>query len=710
MGNDKFDKGNMPFNNRELSWLDFNIRVLEEAIDKKNPIMERIKFLSIAASNLDEFFMVRVAGAMDKKIAKPHDKDASGLKPKHLLELLTEKIRKFSDKQYFCFFKSILPALEKTGIKFVKWDDLDLEQINYVEDYFEKIIFPVLTPLAIDTGRPFPMLSNKSLNIAVELEKDDESVFGIVQVPSILPRYFEIPGIKGKRYILLENIIIGELPRLFELHDIKSSCTFRITRDSDLEIDEDAENLLTEIEKSIKKRKRGDLVRLEIGDKTSKDIKKFLVNMLDVSKKQIYEVKGPIDLTFLSKFYNEKWDNKLKFKPIKQVNPPADFTGYDDIFKAIRNKDRMVCHPFESFDWVVKFVQAAAEDKNVLAIKQVLYRVSGNSPIIAALIRAAENGKQVTVLVELKARFDEENNVVWAKKLEKAGCHVIYGLAGLKTHCKVLLVVRKEEDCIRRYIHLGTGNYNDTTAKIYTDIGIFTCKEKFGMDVSSLFNSLTGYSRAPKYQKLVVAPHNMRDFFESMIKNEAENAKNGRPSRIIIKINALVDNKIIKELYKASEAGVEIRFIIRGICCLIPGVKGYSENITVRSIVGRFLEHSRIFYFENGGNPKIYMGSADLMPRNLDRRVEALFPIDDAELRKKTTDILDILLNDTKNARIQDNKGEYHKADRRGRKILDSQMELFELFKKEKRENSLLDNDTEIFRPLTANDIEQNVE
>lgn len=707
MGEEKFDKDDMPLKNRHLSWMDFNMRVLEEAMSTSNPIMERLKFLSITASNLDEFFMIRVAEVMDKKLTKPDSKDSSGLKPKQLLGMLTSKIHKFYGKQYSCFFNQILPSLEKTGTKFLKWDDLSLEQMNYAEDYFEKIIFPVLTPLAVDMGRPFPFLSNKSLNIAVEFEKNQESLFGIVQVPSILPRYLEIPSLSGKNYILLENIIMGELSRLFELNTIKSSCTFRITRNSDIEIDEGAQNLLTEIEKSIKKRKRGDLVRLEIGNKTSKGIKKFLVNILDVGKKEIYEAGGPIDLTFLSKFYNEEGDSKLKFDKLKPVVPPADFVGCTDIFKAIREKDRMVYHPFETFDWVTNFVKAAAEDENVLAIKQVLYRVSGNSPIIAALIKAAENGKQVTVLVELKARFDEENNIGWAKKLEKAGCHVIYGLTGLKVHCKVLLVVRREGNLIRRYIHFGTGNYNDTTAKFYTDIGIFTCKEAFGRDASSLFNSLTGYSKPPEYEKLVVAPMDMRKFFKNMIENETENAKLGLPSRIVIKINAIVDSKIIKDLYLASNAGVDVKLIVRGICCLIPEVKGYSENIQVRSIVGRLLEHSRIFYFENAGNPKIYMGSADLMPRNLDRRVEILFPVDDENLRERTVDVLNILLNDTKNARIQDNKGKYHRVNKKGQ-FLDSQMELFKLFGKNKKRNNL-ENNIKIFTPRTSDDIEQNI-
>ena len=704
MGEDWFDKDNMPFKNRELSWMDFNMRVLEEAMRKSNPVMERAKFLSITASNLDEFFMVRVAKVMEKQLEKPRDEDRSGLRPKQLLGLLTDKIHKFYDKQYRCFFNNIVPSLARAGIKFLKWKDLDLKQMKYLENYFQKIIYPVLTPLAVDTGRPFPFLSNRSLNIAVELENNEESVFGIVQVPAILPRFCEVPSVRGKEYILLENIIIGELQRLFEFHNVKSSCTFRITRDSDVEIDEDAKNLMAEVENSIKKRKRGALVRLEIGDKTSNGIKKFLVNILNVKKREIYEVRGPIDLSFLSKFYNERGNARLKFKPMKQVAPPADFVGYNDIFSAIASKDKMVCHPFESFDWVTKFVQAAANDESVLAIKQVLYRVSGNSPIIEALIRAAEKGKQVTVLVELRARFDEENNIGWAKKLEKAGCHVIYGLAGLKVHCKAILVVRKEGNRIKRYIHLGTGNYNDSTAKIYTDIGLFTCNEEFGDDVSSLFNSLTGYSKFVNYKKLVVAPADMRQFFNEMIQNEIENAKKGLPSSIIIKVNSIVDSKIIKKLYKASVAGASVKLIVRGICCLIPDVEGYSENITVKSIIGRFLEHSRIFYFENAGVPKIYMGSADLMPRNLDRRVEALFPIEDMELREKTVNILNILLNDNKNAWIEDKKSEYHRPFTQGA-VLDSQMKLFDLFRKNKKKDTF-ENNIEMFGPLTTKNIE----
>ncbi len=697
----KEEKGSIPYNNREISWIDFNFRVLEEAMDKNKPIMERLKFLSITASNLDEFFMVRVAGVMDKIEEKPNKINASGLKPKQLLDILTEKIHIFVDKQYSCLHKSLIPALRKCNINFLNYQDLTEEQQKVTRNYFEKVIFPVITPLAVDTSRPFPFLANRSLNIAVELEKDDELNFGIVQVPSILKRYYELPSEEGKAYILLEDIIKNYLPRLFELHNIKSSCAFRVTRDADVEIDEGAENLLREMEKSIKKRKRGDPVRLEIDSSVGKDTKEFLSDMLNVGHKEIYEICGPIDLTFLSKFAGEEWDEELKFKDLVSNNPPRDFCGYDDIFKAIREKDCMVCNPYESFDCVVNFVKQAAEDKDVLAIKQVLYRVSGNSPIIAALIKAAENGKQVTVLVELKARFDEENNILWAKKLEKAGCHVIYGLAGLKTHCKILLVVRREEDGIRRYIHMGTGNYNDITAKFYTDIGLFTCKEKYGMDASSMFNSLTGYSRPPKYQKLIVAPMHMRDFFVNMIENEIANAVNGIDSKIIMKVNSIVDYKIIKLLYKASSAGVKIHLIVRGICCLIPGIEGISENITVSSIVGRLLEHSRIFYFENGGDYKIYMGSADLMPRNLDRRVELVFPVESENLKQRTLKILDILMNDNVNSRIQLSNTEYIRVDKRGKTLIDSQLELFKLLKRPKEKKA--DNQSNmVFMPLES--------
>lgn len=675
--NEKMDKQRLPFINRELSWMDFNARVLEEAFKKENPVMERIRFLSITASNLDEFFMVRVAGVKEQVESGYNKPDFSGLTPAKLLPQLNTKIYGFSERQYSCLHRSIVPALKKNGILFVTPDEMNEKQTAFISDYFDKVLFPVLTPLAVDRSRPFPFLANKSLNLAVRLKskKSEESYFAVVQVPSILSRFLEIPCAEGRMFVLLEDVITYKLESLFELNEIQASCPFRITRNSDLEIDEEAEDLLSEIKKSIKRRKRGKPVRLELLQRCDKETKEFLIEMLEIQKSEIYEVPGPLDLTFLSKFANLPGCEQLCFKPIKPVYPPAAFWGYDDMFEAIRDKDRMVHHPYESFECVVDFVRQAAEDENVLAIKQTLYRVSGHSPIVAALIRAAENGKQVTVLVELKARFDEENNILWAKKLEEAGCHVIYGLAGLKTHCKILLVVRRDEDGIRRYLHMATGNYNDSTAKIYTDIGVFTCKEPFGRDASSLFNVLTGYSLPPEYNKFAVAPHGLREFFVRMIQKEIDNSLAGLPCGITAKVNSLVDPEMIELLYQASQANVPIRLIVRGICCLVPGLPGISENITVISIVGQLLEHSRIFKFENAGNPKIYMGSADWMPRNLDRRVELVFPIEDEDLKERAFDILETMWNDNLNARMLRSDTTYEHIDRRGKTSHNCQVE-----------------------------------
>lgn len=701
------NKPAFPYHNRELSWMDFNARVLEEAFEKENPIMERLRFLSITASNLDEFFMVRVAGVKEQVHSKYTKPDLSGLTPHELLEKLAEKIHAFAERQYSCLNRSILPALKRHHLAFVTPDEMDDRQKRHIAAYFDKVLFPVLTPLAVDVSRPFPLLANKSLNIAVHLKKDDEDNFAVVQVPSILPRFLELPAEEGEReFVLLENIIIEKLPELFELHKIKAACPFRITRNSDLDIDEESEDLMEAIQKSIKKRKRGRPVRLELAHHCDKSIREFLVDMLKVSKRDIYDQPGPLDLTFLSKFAGLDGCESLCFEPVVPVNPPADFWGYSDIFEAIREKDRMVHHPYESFDAVVQFVQTAAEDPDVLAIKQTLYRVSGHSPIIAALIRAAENGKQVTVLVELKARFDEENNIQWAKKLEQAGCHVIYGLVGLKTHCKILLVVRREEGIIRRYLHMGTGNYNDSTARIYTDVGMFTCHEAFGEDASSLFNVLTGYSRPPEYNKMIVAPLGMRVFFRRMIQKETQNARAGLPSGIVAKVNSLVDPEIIALLYEASCAGVNIRLIVRGICCLIPGLPGVSENITVISIVGQLLEHSRIFRFENAGDPKVYMGSADWMPRNLDRRVELIFPVEDEDLKARAFAMLDLMLSDTVNARIQQSDTQYLRVDRRGKPLVNCQTEFSRLARQ-----ALADKQTAApadfpYQPLRRADIE----
>ena len=705
-----FSPPGFPYHNRELSWMDFNSRVLEEAFEKDNPVLERVRFLAITASNLDEFFMVRVAGVMDRMHSHPNTPDESGMTPVQQFAKLTEKIHEFSKKQYSCLHHSIIPVLKKQKLRFLKIKDLNKAQKQSVDVYFDKFIFPVLTPLAVDTSRPFPLLANKSLNIAVRLLRDGEDIFAVVQVPSIIPRYFEVKAESGRAFVMLEDIIISRLSELFELYQIQACCPFRVTRDSDLDIDEDADDLLVEIEHSLKKRQRGDPVRLEILTKCDAALKEFLIAMLDVSEQEIYEVSGPIDLTFFSKFGGLDGLDHLRFQPITPVTPPADFFGYDDIFQAIREKDRMVHHPYESFDSVIRFINQAANDEDVLAIKQTLYRVSGNSPIIAALIKAAENGKQVTVLVELKARFDEENNIGWAKKLEKAGCHVIYGLQGLKTHCKIVLVVRREQDGIRRYLHMGTGNYNDITARFYTDIGMFTCDEKFGEDASSLFNVITGYSTPPVYHKMKVAPTGLRTFFEEMIINETENAKAGLPSGITAKVNSLVDPSIIRLLYQASQAGVRISLIVRGICCLVPGIKGISENIQVRSIVGQLLEHSRIFIFENGGMKKIYMGSADWMQRNLDKRVELVFPIEDPELIDRSFGIMSRMFKDVLNTRIQSSDTSYHLLDRRGKKVHNCQAEFSEEAKKTLAAKKNLVREERQFIPLTGENFKKSLD
>ena len=699
----------LPYYNRELSWMDFNARVLEEATKKENPLMERLRFLAITGSNLDEFFMVRVAGVKAQVNSNYKSKNDFDLTPQELLPLLEEKAHKFMERQYSCLHRSIGPAMAKQGLRFLRCQDMTPDQLDYISQYFRQILFPVLTPLAVDGSRPFPMLANKTLNIAVYLkskERKEEKNFAIVQVPSILPRFLELPSQEGRAFTLLEDIIIYKLDELFELHEIKAACPFRITRDSDLEIDEEAEDFMSEVKKSIKRRKRGRPVRLELLLRCDKSIRSFLIDMLKIKKSEIYEVPGPLDLTFLSKFAGIKGCEDLCFKPITPV-PAADFWGYDDLFAAIREKDRLVHHPYESFDCVVKFIEQAAEDEDVLAIKQTLYRVSGNSPIIAALIKAAENGKQVTVLVELKARFDEENNINWANKLEKAGCHVIYGLQGLKTHCKIALVVRREEDGIRRYLHLGTGNYNDSTAKIYTDMGLFTCNSQFGADASSLFNVITGYSRPPEYQHFVVAPHGMRSFFVRRIKEETENAKKGLPCGITAKVNSLVDPEIIGLLYQASQAGVPVKLVVRGICCLIPGLPGVSENITVISIVGQLLEHSRIFRFENAGDPKIYMGSADWMPRNLDRRVELVFPIEEEDLKQRAFETLDTFLQDNTNARMMLPDTTYKHVDRRGKTAFSCQLTFYRRAQDRLKELQRVEKDSPLIPIHSAEDAGQ---
>ncbi|RCX14299.1 polyphosphate kinase [Anaerobacterium chartisolvens] len=675
------DKDCKNFFNRELSWLEFNKRVLLEASDgnNSNPILERMKFLAISSSNLDEFFMVRVASLYDKIHAGFSEPDPAGMTPAEQIESIVVQTQRMVQSQYGYYTKTLVPRLKKEGIVFLKRKELDQQQKDYLQKLYKNTIYPVLTPVVVDKSRPFPLVVNKSVNIALLL-KDEESegkegvTFGMVQVPSVLDRLVRVPSSGGKDcFVFLEDIIKMNIDTLFTGHRVVTMACCRVTRNTDQGLDEEeAEDLLQAIQEFIKKRKWGLVIRLEIEQGMDPGLLTILKEEFELSDKNIYEVKGPLDLTFLMKISMLSGYDHLRY-PAYQPQPVKELIDSEDIFDAIRQKDILLHHPFTSFDSVIDFVKQAANDPKVLAIKQTLYRVSGNSPIVEALAQAAENGKQVTVLVELKARFDEQNNIIWAKRLEMAGCHVIYGLVGLKTHCKILLVVRMEDDGIKRYVHLGTGNYNDTTARLYTDIGLFTSNPYFGADASAVFNRLSGYSRLTGMYKLDVAPMTLRGRFTSLIRAEAEHARNGSKARIIAKINSLVDEKIINELYKASKAGVKIDLIVRGICCLKPGIKGLSENIRVRSIVGRFLEHSRIFYFSNNGNGQMFLSSADWMTRNLDRRIEILFPVEDEGIFSEIKKILDIYLRDNVKARVLDREGGYSKVQRRGKEIISSQ-------------------------------------
>lgn len=672
------------FLNRELSWLEFNERVLEEAQDLRNPLFERLKFLAITCSNLDEFFMVRVASLNDQILAGYTKKDPSGLLPKQQIEKINKRIHTMVFDKYNTYSRSILPALKKEGIYFRKPKSLTERQIDFTRKYYNNQVYPVLTPMVVDKSRPFPLILNKSLNIAILIKSDEDSepVFATVQVPSVLSRFVALPSEQDKNeFILLEDIIKMNAKSLFIGHEIIDMACYRISRNADLSIDEEgAEDLLEEIEQSIKKRKWGNSVRLEFEKRMKKEILDIIISESDAFEGGVYSISGPLDLTFLMKFYQLEGYESLKFQ--NRVSLPSINLKEKEIFEAIKERDIILHHPFESFDIVVDLVKKAAQDENVLAIKQTLYRVSGRSPIIEALATAAENGKQVTVLVELKARFDEENNIIWAKRLEKAGCHVIYGLVGLKTHCKLLLIVRKEEDGIKRYVHMGTGNYNDVTAKFYTDTGLLTSNPYIGSDASAIFNMLSGYSQISRLDKLEMAPTGLRKKLELLIKNEIRNAKEGYPAKIIVKMNSLVDESLISLLYDASNAGVKINLIIRGICCLVPGLEGMSENIEVRSIVGKLLEHSRIFYFYNNGDEKIFMSSADWMPRNLDRRVELIFPIEDSANKQRIKNILNIYLNDTEKTRILSKNGSYYRVDKRGKEPLNAQEFLYDYLKK----------------------------
>ncbi len=685
------------YTNRELSWIKFNERVLSEARDKSLPLFERVKMLGITASNLDEFFMVRVASLKDMVNVEYTKKDLAGMTATQQLEALNIATHDFVNLQYSTYNRSILPLLKQNGITMVTHhEDLVQEQAEYVDRYFEEHVYPVLTPMAVDSSRPFPLVRNKSLNIgALVYPKDaahslrsrsgnktkednekesDNPEFALVQVPDVLPRLVRIPSTdENQAMILLEEVIERNINRLFLNYNIVCAHPFRIMRNADLSIDEDeAEDLLKEIERQLKRRQWGEVIRLDVEESVDRNLLKLLREELEVDDAETYFINGPLDLTFLSKIAGLPGFDHLKIKgwtpqPPKYMNPD------DNIFEQIRRGDILLQHPYESFEPVVNLIRTAARDKDVLAIKMTLYRVSGNSPIIAALATAAENGKQVSVLVELKARFDEEHNINWAKTLEKAGCHVIYGLVGLKTHSKIALVVRREEEGIRRYVHLGTGNYNDTTAKFYTDMGILTCSEPIGEDATAVFNMLSGYSEPVTWNRLSLAPLWLKDKFIYLIGREAENARHGREAHIVAKMNSVCDPDIIEALYKASAAGVKIELIVRGICCLKVGIPGVSENITVRSIVGFFLEHSRIFWFYNEGNDEFYMGSADWMPRNLDRRVEIMFPVEREELKEDLRNFLRAELEDNMKAHLLQPNGDYLKIDRRGKKPLNSQ-------------------------------------
>lgn len=650
------------FYNRELSWLKFNLRVLKEAMVKETPLLERLKFIAISASNLDEFFMVRVAGLWSNFDSGVEKRDASGMSVHEQLVAISQAAHEQVRTQTKSLI-ALMAEMDAVKLHFRRVKDLSELGKDWLEEYYREVVFPVLTPMAVDASRPFPFLANKTLNLAVELIKaDGEHSMGLIQVPSVLDRIVEVEP-EGKRtFVFLEDIIASHCHDLFKGCHILDMVSFRVTRDSDLDLEEDdSVDLMKEVEESLRKRKRGAAVRLEIFKTNNNRIKRFLEENLDVTEMEVYEINGPLDPTCFFKFIGMKGMWPWLYEPFVPQRP-LELPDDSDLFAAIRENDILLHHPYESFDPVVKLVSDAADDPQVLAIKQTLYRVSGNSPIVAALARAAENGKQVTVLVELKARFDEENNILWARRLEKAGCHVIYGLVGLKTHAKIILIVRKEDNGIKRYLHLGTGNYNDSTAKLYTDLGLMTANDEFGSDASAFFNLLSGYSEPPVWNKLVMAPLGLREKIYALIDNEIAMVRAGREGHIIAKMNSLIDQPVIQKLYEASAAGVHIDLIVRGICGLRTGIEGISDNITVRSIVGRQLEHSRIFWFANGGEEQLYLSSADWMPRNLNDRVELFFPVETEEHIHRIKALLDLYLRDNVGAHMMQSNGSYRRV------------------------------------------------
>lgn len=660
--------------NRELSWMDFNDRVLEEARKKDNPLLDRVNFLGITQSNVDEFFMVRVASLHKLVAAGITSTDASGMTPQKQLDEINKKEHKEVEKRYSTYSRSLLPLLESNNIYIKNVEDLNEHQYEFIRRYFYDELYPVLTPMADDTNRPFPFIANDSLNIAVRL-KDTENGshdYATVRVPNIFKRLVKLPDAENS-FVLLENIIKEFIWQLFDGYEVKEAATFRATRDMDLDVAErDTSDFLRSVQTQLKDREHGKVVRLEIDKNMGDKLRRRLFKKLKVSENEVYEINGPIDLTFLKKMLGAvQGHDDLRYKPFKgYVDPDLELSS--DIFANIRKRDYLVQHPYDSFDTVLNFIKKAAHDDKVLAIKMTLYRVSGNSPIIKYLGQAAQAGKQVTVLVEVKARFDEQNNVHWARTLEQMGCHVIYGLKGLKTHTKITCVIRRDEDGIRRYLHLGTGNYNDVTAHFYTDMGLFTCRRDLGVDATNLFNMLSGYSKPPYFRQLRISPEHIREFINEKVDNEIAIAKAGRHAEIHMKMNSLSDPEIIAKLYQASHAGVKIHLIVRGICCLRTDIPGISDNIEVHSIVGRLLEHSRIYYFYNDGNDEIYLSSADMMKRNLNRRVETLFPVLQPDLKQRAIDIYDKMWEDNVKGRILHNDT-YTMIDRRGKEAVNCQ-------------------------------------
>ena len=651
--------------NRDLSWIEFNWRVLQEAQDSSLPLLERAKFLSIVSSNLDEFMSVRVAGLQDQMKANYIKKDFSGYLPEGLLKRVMKRTYRMVAEQYKTY-REILRLFSKEGILLSEYEDLNVTHKKAMDQYFHEIIYPVLTPMAVDQSRPFPLVHTQSLYLAVVLTKEgmepeDEPFFAIVQVPSNLNRCISISprgNSKKHEFILMEDLIRVHIHTLFSGYTPVAVHSFRLTRNADLTLNEEgAEDLLEEIEKELRRRRWGAPVRLEV----DKGMHPYALEMLREEfeiEDNVFEIDGPVDLTFLMRLQGGlEGFQHLRYPALEPYYPRE--LDEDDAFEVLRRKDVLVYHPYESFEAVTDFIVQAAEDPKVLAIKMTLYRVSGHSLLVQALAQAAESGKQVTVVVELKARFDEERNIAWARKLEKAGCHVVYGLIGLKTHAKVTLVVRQENNSLRRYVHVGTGNYNDNTARLYTDVGIFTSNVLIGEDASILFNEITGYSTPKHMQALSVAPTNLKNKLIELFRREAEHAKAGKPARIIAKMNSLSHQETVDELYAASQTGVKVDLIVRGVCCLRPGVAGLSENITVRSIVDRFLEHSRIIYFENGGQPEVYISSADWMSRNLTRRVEPLCPVLDEANKRALINMLQLSLNDNVKARVLQSNGMY---------------------------------------------------